>query len=312
MKKRLLSHIALGALVLGLSTGLSGCGFRIIDSGERGVKTTFGKASKEVLAPGLRWKWPLIQGITIYDVRVQKVQQTTSLFSSDVQETKVDYALNYSLDPERVPEIYQKYGTKKQLEEVLLDPATSAALKDTMGQYKAEDMIAKREKAAKGILERLKNDMQEGNEPIQIKDFTLKDIDFSDKFENAVEEKVVAAQKALTEKNIIEQQKAKNEQEIVKAEAEAKQVTIKAEAEAQRVKIQAQAEADKIALVSAAEAKAIELQGEAIAKNPEVLQLRKIEKWTGSVPTFVSGDNGNSIVPMVDVMKMKQAKEMDR
>ena len=308
MKKVLLRTLmAIGAM-LTVPAITPGCSFRVVDSGERGVKTTFGKAEEEPLAPGLRFKWPLIQGITLYDVRVQKKQEQTKLFSSDVQETTVDYALNYSLDPTRVTEVYQKYGTKKQLEEVLLEPAVLAALKDTMGKYKAEEMIAKREQAAKEILERMQRDMKEAKEPVFITDFTLKDVDFSDKFENAVEEKVVAAQKALTEQNVIEQLKAKKEQQIVTAEAEAEQMKIKAQAEAEKIKIQAQAEADKVGLLATAEAKAIEMRGQALIKNPQVLQLQAIEKWTGAVPTYVSG-GADRIVPIFDVMALKKANE---
>ena len=306
MKKELLRSIAILGAVIPMFTGISGCGCRVVDSGERGVKTTFGKAQEEPLTPGLNWKWPLIQGITLYDVRVQKKQQQTKLFSSDVQETTVDYALNYNLDPNRVSEIYQKYGTKRQLEEVLLEPAIMAALKDTMGKYKAEEMIAKREQAAKEILERMQRDMKEAKEPVFITDFTLKDVDFSDKFENAVEEKVVAAQKALTEQNIVEQLKAKKQQQIVTAEAEAEQMKIRAQAEAEKIKIQAKAEADKVSVLATAEAQAIEMRGQAIAKNPEVLRLEAITKWTGAVPNFVSGDNGK-IIPIFDVMTLQKA-----
>ena len=230
------------------------------------------------------------------------------MFSSDVQETTVDYALNYNLDPERVVDVYKKYGTKKQLEEVLLEPAILAALKDTMGKYKAEEMIAKREQAAKEILERMQRDMKEGKEPVFITDFTLKDVDFSDKFENAVEEKVVAAQKALTERNVVEQLKAKKEQQIVTAEAEAEQMKIKAQAEAEKIKIQAQAEADKVSLLAMAEAKSIEMRGRAIAQNPEVLKLDTISRWSGAVPNFVSG-NAAPIVPIFDVMTLQKAKD---
>jgi len=308
MKKELLRNIAIAGAVLSMSTGITGCGFRVVDSGERGVKTTFGKVEEEPLTPGLNWKWPIIQGITLYDVRVQKKQEKTKLFSSDVQETTVDYALNYNLDPSRVTEIYQKYGTKEQLEKVLLEPAILAALKDTMGKYKAEEMIAKREQAAKEILERMQRDMKEAKEPVDIKDFTLKDVDFSDKFENAVEEKVVAAQKALTERNVVEQLKAKKDQQIVTAEAEAEQMKIKAQAEAEKIKIQAKAEADKVTLLATAEAQAIEMRGQAIAKNPEVLRLETITKWSGAVPNFVSGESGK-IIPIFDVMTLQKAKD---
>lgn len=159
MKKVLKNLAILGAIVT-ISSTTTGCG-KIIDDGERGVKTTFGKVDENPLSPGFNWRWPIAQSILKYDVRVQKIEAKTQLFSSDVQETSVDYALNYSLDPARVCEIYKKYGTKEQLEENLLEPAIFAALKDTMSKYKAEEMIAKRELASKEILERMRRDMKE-------------------------------------------------------------------------------------------------------------------------------------------------------
>ena len=78
MKKEMLRNIAIMGAVLSMSTGITGCGFRVVDTGERGVKTTFGKASNEPLTAGLNWKWPVIQGITLYDVRVQKSRKKQS------------------------------------------------------------------------------------------------------------------------------------------------------------------------------------------------------------------------------------------
>jgi regulator of protease activity HflC (stomatin/prohibitin superfamily) len=64
MNKNLLRNLAILGAVLSF-TGISGCGFRVINSGERGVRTTFGKASEKPLTAGLNFKCPLIQGITI-------------------------------------------------------------------------------------------------------------------------------------------------------------------------------------------------------------------------------------------------------
>ena len=293
-QKTLITLGVIGAMVL-VSLPMS---LRVIDSGEKGIKTRFGKIRSEQLDEGLNYKLPLIESIRRFDVRIQKKQQKTALFSSDVQETTVEYALNYQLDPTRVADVYRLYRTKENLEQILLEPAVLAAMKDTMGQYKAEEMIAQRENMTKAILERLKTDMKEANEPVIIKDITLKDIDFSDNFEKAVEEKVVAAQKALTEKNVVEQLKAKKEQQVISAEAKAAEMTI-----------QANAEAERIGVVAAAEAKAIELRGTAIEKNPKVLLLEINKQWDGKLPQIIGTQNPLPILDATTLGDLVKTRE---
>ena len=283
--------ILIGLGILGVtSLALGPCSFRVVDSGEKGIKTRFGKIRSEQLDEGLNFKLPIIESIRTFDIRIQKKQEKTALFSSDVQETTVDYALNYQLDPTRVADVYRMYRTKENLEQVLLEPAVLAALKDTMGQYKAEEMIAQREKITAEVLKRLQRDMKEANEPVIIKDITLKDIDFSENFEKAVEEKVVAAQKALTEKNVVEQLKAKKDQQVIAAEAKAAEMTI-----------QANAEAERIGVVAKAEAEAIKLRGEAIEANPKVLLLEINKQWDGKLPQIIGSQ---SALPLIDALKL--------
>ena len=40
-------------------------------------------------------------------------------------------------------------------------------------------------------------------------------------------------------------------------------------------------------ILAEAEAKSIKIKGDALSKNPEVLELSKIEKWNGEVPQVV-------------------------
>lgn len=90
-------------------------------------------------------------------------------------------------------------------------------------------------------------------------------IDYSDVFEKAIEEKVVAAQDAI---------KAKNK--TVQIEEEARQTLVKAEAEA----------------------KAISIRAKALSENKDVVYLNMIEKWDGNAPqTLVIGSDGNLFVP---------------
>ena len=187
MKKNTQKSLILLGIVGAIGLVALSDSMRVVDSGEKGIRTRFGKIKAEQLDEGLNFKLPFIESIHKFNIRVQKKQEKTALFSADVQETTVEYALNYKLYPTRVADVYRMYSSEENVEQILLEPAILAALKDTMGQYKAEEMIAQREKITAEVLKRLQRDMKEANEPVIIKDITLKDIDFSDNLERAVE-----------------------------------------------------------------------------------------------------------------------------
>lgn len=59
-------------------------------------------------------------------------------------------------------------------------------------------------------------------------------------------------------------------------------------------------EAKARAIVAAAEgkAKAMKVEADAISSNPQILELRRIERWNGSVPQYVAAGT-----PMIAVGK---------
>ena len=80
----------------------------------------------------------------------------------------------------------------------------------------------------------------------------------------------------------------------INAKAVASQMTAQREQEVQQVKFEAdkkvaeaKGEADSTLLRANAEAAAIKIKGDALSKNPEVLELSKIEKWDGRLPQIV-------------------------
>jgi len=84
---------------------------------------------------------------------------------------------------------------------------------------------------------------------IIVEEVSIKNILFSEQFTNAIEKKQVAEQQKLQ----------------AGFEAEAVVATAKGKAEAQKI------------------------EGEALRANPEVLELRKIERWNGAMPVYMMG-----------------------
>ena len=236
--------------------------FTIVGAGERGVVLTLGRVSDVVFAEGLHFKLPIIQKVEKLDVKTQKEQVDATAASKDLQTVTAKVALNYHLDATKVNRLWQSIGSEYKTR--IIDPAIQEAVKAVTAKYTAEELITLRaqvkEDAKLAPTERLTM------EYIVVDELSIVDFDFSASFNEAIEAKVTAEQNALAAKNKLEQ---------IKYEAEQRVTTAKGEAEA--IRIQAQA---------------IQQQGGAAYVN-----LKAVEKWNGTLPTYMLGDT----VPFVNL-----------
>lgn len=249
--------IAVGAVLFLLLIPIAFGMFQTIDSGEKGVRTTFGKVSDTALDEGLHLKIPGIQEIHVFSIRTQKARFSTKGFSKDVQEVEVLGTLNYAINPEKVVDIYKKYG--KSYEKLVVEPVMFGVLKNELGQWEAASLVEGREKSEQAIENKLREELAQND--ILVSRFTLEDIGFSNEFEASIERKVVESQNALAQKHVTTQEEEKARQVVIRAEAETK---------------------------------AIKLRAEAVAKTPSVLMMEAIKKWDGKLPQVVT-DGGTMI-----------------
>jgi regulator of protease activity HflC (stomatin/prohibitin superfamily) len=83
--------------------------------------------------------------------------------------------------------------------------------------------------------------------------------------------------------------------EAIQARTQAEQATLAAQATVARAKAQADAQIE----TARGQAEATRLLAQSISANPEVVELRAIEKWDGHLPTYMGGDS----VPFINVGK---------
>ncbi len=233
-----------------------------IGAGERGVITTFGKASDSVKSPGLHFNVPLIQSVHKLDVQTQKYVAHAGAASKDLQTVSTETSVNYALESASVVELYVTIG--KDYEARIIQPAVQEVVKAATAQYTAEELITKRQEVKDKIDIGLKDRLSQRG--IVVQEILITNFDFSASFNAAIENKVTAEQQALAAKNKLEQIKYEAEQRITQATAEA-----------EAIRIQAQA---------------IQAQGGA-----EYVQLQAISKWNGQLPQM-TGING---IPFVNV-----------
>ena len=245
--------------------------FRTVDTGEVVVVKHLGKA-RNVRTAGTYFDLWFTDTYERYDAKVQNVEITTSAYSSDAQTMDVAMTLQYQIMTDRVIDIAEQYGSLSVLQSRIESIAIEKT-KSVLSSYKAMDIISKRASMSPEVEEAIKNAISEGYH-VSIATVVLTNIDFSDAFEKAVEDKMIAEQKQL-------QAEYENMTKIAAAEAEAKAAVQKAEGEAEAKLKAAQAEIE--IAKAAAEAKLIAAEADKMAQveiakaEAEALQVKSVE-----------------------------------
>lgn len=188
--------------------------FKTIKSGEVGLKVRFGKIVDSSLKEGFNIKIPYIEKIVKVNIKVQKAELDTESSSKDLQTIKTKLAVNYRVDSDNAVNLYKTVGNS--YEETILIPAIQESIKSAMSQYTAEQTITKRNEVSDKCLEEIQAKVEKYG--IKIEDFNIIDLDFSDAYNQAIEEKQVAEQKVLTAQQELERTKIEKEKKIVEAQ----------------------------------------------------------------------------------------------
>jgi prohibitin 2 len=222
-------------LVLLLLPVLAACGFEVVDTGHRGVKTTFGEVDMKAgsMPEGFYMYNPLTSSIREMDVRVKRLQNTTNTYTKDVQQADITYVVNYQIQPDKAHVMFKEVGVK--WEDTILVPIVEGAFKQVIGQWDAVELISNREKATKAAMKAVHDALSARG--VNIVGLEMTNIAYQKAFEHAVEQKVTAIQKAIEEQNRTKQVQEKAKQTVLSAQAEAESMRIRANALQQNAKL---------------------------------------------------------------------------
>lgn len=241
--------------------------FHTVESGELAVVKRLGKVTG-VANPGTNFDLWFTTTYQKYDTKVQNVNVETAAYSSDAQTMNVALTLQYQVMPEKVTDIAVQYGSL----EVLQNRIQSIVVEKTkavLSSHKAMNIIANRASISPEVEEVIKKAVDE-DYFVNITAVVLTNIDFSDAFEQAVEDKMVAEQAKL-------KADYDNETKIAKAKADAEAKKIAAEAEAEANRLLTQSLTDK------------------------VLESKFYEKWDGKLPQVMG--EGSAILDLREATK---------
>ena len=278
-QKGLKTLISVVLILAGIGMVVTNC-ITTIPTGHTGIITTFGKVEDFTLEAGVHSKAPW-QEVVKMDNRIQKASVDMSCFSSDIQEVKAIYTINYQIEKANAQKIYSTIG--QDYYNTVILPRIQKSVKSVISKYDAENLISSREELSTEIKKDLTAKLAVYN--IEVIDASIENLDFSDAFTDAVEAKQVASQEKL--KAEIQQ-----EQAIIEAKAAAERAVISAKAEAEKVKIDAEAQAEAKKKEADAKAYAGEKEAEANAKiaeslTKELIDYKNVEKWDGKLPSIV-------------------------
>ena len=234
-----------------------------VDTGEVAVVKFLGQANN-VRYAGTYFDFWITNTFQKYDTKTQTIQINTATYSSDAQTMDIQMTVQYKIMPDHAIKIAEQYGSLEALQSRIESVAIEKA-KATLSSYKAMNIIADRASMSPLVEEAIKKAIDE-KFYVDIQTVAMTNIDFSDAFEKAVEDKMIAEQQQL-------KANYENETKIAKAKADAEAKLVQAEAEAKANDLLEKSLTDKI------------------------LRQLYIEKWDGKLPSTVAGEAATMLIP---------------
>lgn len=233
------------------------------------------------------------------------------LKTNDGQNVSVDLTILYALKSLEVPELHKAVGTT--YEDQILLPQIRSEARLAIGKYSAEELY--QGKVRDEIQQTIKSKLSTAVSKfpaIQIQDALIRHFSFSQAFEQAIEQKKLAAQAVEINKN----KAAAQEQEALRVEAQARgeklRVVQEAEGRAQSAKIEADAERYKLEQTAAgnlaiakADAEGKRLQSEALGGGQNVVALKFAENIPSKLQIygFPVGQQSTSLMDVSGIFK---------
>jgi regulator of protease activity HflC (stomatin/prohibitin superfamily) len=271
-----------------------------VNQNEATVVTRFGHL-EYVADPGLHFKIPFANSIESYRTDIQEIHpdKGVNTYTIDNQEVDVIFTVFYRLPRDKVEYVF----TSNRDYRARLYSLTIDRLKAAMGQVNVQSVAEKRGELRDAIKSTLSRDAAPLG--VEITDFQLTDMQYTDAFRQAVNN--AAVQKANIEAVEYQRQQAQKQAEMAKitAEGQANAQRANAAGAADARLLQAQAEAKAIELQGEAQAAAIRAQADALKANPDLVNLRKAERWDGKLPAAIYA---NAPIPFLPVDRVEKEK----
>jgi regulator of protease activity HflC (stomatin/prohibitin superfamily) len=260
-----------------------GCGITNVDPGNVGVEVdrcSGGGVSNKILPIGYHFTGPCTD-IYEYSVSMQNAawsgEQQIHVSSSEGLDIRVDVSLNYTIQANVVPHIYEKF--RKDLEGIensYMRNLVREAMRREFSKFPADQLYTKQYDIQTIVEKAAREDF--AKDGFQVENLAITKMEVPETVKNSIEAKVNATQNAQRTENEIKTSEAAGKKAVATTEAEGKAILAKARAEAEAKRLKADADAYYISKVSA-------------ALSSQYIEYAKNVRWDGKLPQVTSGTN---------------------
>jgi len=223
--KKLMRRVGYGMLLILLLPVISS-GWVVIDAGETGVQSFFGKVRDSEFSSGFHLKNPLVK-ITKMNVRTQEYtmsiayeegdktgDDSISALTSEGLSVDLDITVLYRLSEEKASDVYREVGII--YEEVIIRPQIRSIIREVIAEYSAKDIYSeKRQEASLEILSRLKTSVEPRG--IEVEDVLLRNVQLPENLSKSIQEKLQSEQEAQRYDFVLQREEKEAERKRVEA-----------------------------------------------------------------------------------------------
>lgn len=274
--------------------------FEVVKSEQKGLKFTFGEISNEILEPGLKFKWPIVQDIKKINMRAEKIDfdievGTNGAITKDNQTIGSTLEAFYRYKASGLVTMWTEYGEQKIRE--LVKSTTTESFKAIVGTYVIFDLPINREEIRNKVFTQIKEKL--ANYPVELVELKIVNYDWSDDFDKQIKVTMDKAQQVRQKEQDVKQKeqdllmdKIEQQKKVIAAQSKRDADIAAAEGEKQSMILKAQGEYEASVLRKDAKIQdglGIKKYNEYIASTLQIelqlreLEIRKIEKerWNG-------------------------------
>jgi regulator of protease activity HflC (stomatin/prohibitin superfamily) len=285
----------LAVIVSSLSAGMV-----FINPEERGVvisAVSAGGYRPNAMEPGLHFVIPFAESVVRYQISRQTYTMSISTTegqkqgddsviarTADGQQINIDASVIYAVDPTKVVQVHIQWQNRYPDE--LVRAQSRGIIRDVVAQYNVEQVISsKRLEMVQAMTDATRTKLEANG--LQLVDFVLRNVTFSEEYAASVEKKQIAEQLAQQAKFTVEQRRQEAEQARQTAQGQADAVVIQAKGDAESRLIQADAEAKALTLIAGA-----------IKDNPNLLTYQYISKLSPNIQAMLLPSNAPFVFPL--------------
>jgi len=203
----------------------------VIDAGEVGVYSLFGKVKDEPLYPGIQFKIPFAQIIklptrtqdyTMTSVEEENQTLTSTSGQNDAIEAKasdgatvwLDITVLYRVEAEKAPQIYKELGLTYT--EKVVRPVIRSSIREVMANYSVIEIFStKRDEIQTTLYEQMKSELEDRG--IVVEDVLLRRVNLSQTLYESIELKLAAQQEAEKYEFILQKETQEAERKRIEA-----------------------------------------------------------------------------------------------